>query len=260
MITEPLFQADAPTIRFCQKPDCSGLTMQIGTEGSFPFYNITSVTLNLTSGTLTSGVVDITSDIVSALTGTVTYSAMDHTITGGGTAFTTELSVGDYVAFSEYPWLLAQVYSITSDSAFETAGQMYYTSSGGNTAVLVNLNYDILPAFIGSSDDVIGDGNYSAEVVIEAVIDGSPQTFTITDEFTVICNNFCCLYQKLADLSDDCDNCMTDEYIKKVVDLMFTWGLLEANMCASYCGDTTSAAVLTQKLSDLCSSTPCKNC
>ena len=260
MVTQPLVQVDTPCIRFCQKADCSGITMQISDGDYFPWYNITSVTLNLTSGTATSGDVDITDDIIEPITGTVFYTALDHTIVGFGTDFINELEAGDWITFLNFPTYKIQVFSVTDSQNLETVQMCYYTSPAPTDAAIINTEYEIDPSFIGSTGTVFPDGNYTATVTITATIDGVDTTFEIEVDFTVICSNFCCIYNKLSELADQCDDCMSDVNMKNVVELLFAWGLLEGYINASYCGDTTSAAVLSTKIDEICDSTPCQNC
>lgn len=256
MSYEPLVQYDTPCIEFCQSADCSTLTMNIGKIDYFMFGAITSVTLEVVCGAYTTGVLDITSDIITPLTGTISVVAMDHTITGTLTVFTTELTEGDWV-IGNGSAIMNRVYSITDNTHFETVYQNYVTS-GPLPFYKVSTSYTLTPTMVGMT--AFEDGTYEATLTIGALIDGSPQVFTIEKEFAVVCNNFCCIYEKLAAFADSCDDCLTNERMKLILDALTAWGLMEAYLAAPYCGDTVSFATLNTKLTEICNSTPCQNC
>jgi hypothetical protein len=235
--------------------------MSICRDDYFPFYDISSVTLEVICGAYTSGVVDITASIISTLSGQINYSAMDHTISAaGGTAFLTELSAGDSIVDAERPYYIQPIYSVDSNTSMETVNMVYYDANTKPHIKKVNTEYLITPAFLGMSSTTLPDGEYTASLTIVATVGGSTETFVINSDFAVICNNFCCIYEKLAEFADMCDDCLTNENIKRILDTMIAWGLMEAYLAAPYCGDTTSFATLNAKLTEICNSTPCKNC
>lgn len=261
MSSTVLTQIDTPKITFCQASDCSGITMSICKDDYFPFFGITAVSLNVTCGAYTSGDVDITSSIISLLSGQIAYVHMTHDIDSvGSTRFSTELTPGDYFTDSEHPYYVQQVYSITDDNNMSTVNMIYYDTINKPTIKKISTDYLITPSFLGLPGTTLPDGEYTADLSITALVGGSEETFDISTTFAVVCNNFCCLYEKLADFADMCDDCLTNENIKKVLDAMMAWGLLEAYLAAPYCGDTVSFATLNTKLTELCNSTPCKNC
>ncbi len=257
MSYQPLIQKDAPTISFCQAPDCSGVTMSIGRDDYFPFYYITSVTLEVVCGAYTSGPVDITSNIVSPIaSGTIEYTNGTHIITGTATSFLTEFTAGESIIDSDRPYYIQPIYSVNSDTELETCNIIYRDATPGTNYRKINTEYLIDPSFLNMPYTLMPDGEYTATLTI--VVGGI--TFTSIQNFAIICNNFCCLYEKLAAFADMCDDCMTNENIKKILDAMMAWGMLEAYLAAPYCGDTVSFATLNTKLTELCNSTPCKNC
>ena len=75
-----------------------------------------------------------------AVTGTVTTVQNDATVTGSGTAFTTELNAGQTLVIATVPYLIA---SIQSDTALEL--EVVYAAVGG-TGLTVTANES--PAYV----------------------------------------------------------------------------------------------------------------
>jgi hypothetical protein len=79
-----------------------------------------------------------------SVTGTITTVQTDATIAGDGTAFTTELKVGQTLVIATVPYTIA---SIQSDTALEL--QVPYAAAGGS-AITVTANES--PAYVAHAD------------------------------------------------------------------------------------------------------------
>lgn len=97
-----------------------------------------------------------------AVTGTVTTVQADATVAGSGTAFTTELKVGQTLVIATVPY---QIASIQSDTALELA--VAYAAAGG-TGLTVTANES--PAYVPHAEKVNIFGVDVAEAAVTTEI------------------------------------------------------------------------------------------
>ncbi len=256
-----LVQKDQPFVNYCQAFDCSKVVMNVELETASAYFlipgYIDTITLAAEFNGVTIAATDITTDIISVLSGTFTITAWSDQVVGLGTAFTTELTEGDYLSIGSY---LVRVYSIESDTQL-TLTSVSFTSGAGLTGYKLNLTYDITPSFFGWTISYMPEGSYTFTLTTTfkaTWYSGS----AIVDEQTVqvYCEKYCCVYSKLADLADSCNDCMDHENIKKIVNSLFMWGLLEAYKGSAGCGDSVSLSALQDRLDKYCDYQPCSNC
>lgn len=85
--------------------------------------------------------------ITAKLTGTVSTTSGDATVTGTGTSFTSELEVGDWVYIDDTGELL-KVSSITNDTSFEaTANSSNNEASSASGEILLKLSVEASKSF-----------------------------------------------------------------------------------------------------------------
>lgn len=97
----------------------------------------------LGSGTLADVVAG---DTETALTGTVTLTKDSVAVTGAGTAFTTELAVGDVIALADGR-VLAKVAAIAGDTSLTLAYAWIGATAAGATAYKVTMTEKTVPAY-----------------------------------------------------------------------------------------------------------------
>ena len=116
-----------PEIKYkvCQANNCAEIVISDNSDyGSYYPDEISTIQMTVEKPTsYSSGVMDITSQIVYTLTGNVTCAGATTAMTGAGTAFLTELSVGDriyIVGINEY-YTVASITNDTTLNVEETA-------------------------------------------------------------------------------------------------------------------------------------------
>jgi hypothetical protein len=257
-----LQQKDLPYATYCQSFDCSKITINFDFDKCWPIFMLLlknpTVTIELSGSisTATGGPLDITSNLYSTLSGTISTTIASDQVTGNGTAFTTELVAGDYIMLNDY---LYRVYSIQSDTAI-TLTSFAYAAVSITNGHIIHFSYDVTPSFFGWTTTTMPEGEYS--FTIKYSYNSVMETYTLIDTSTVLvyCDKYCCVYNKLADLADICDDCITQDNIKKIVEALFMWGLLESYKGSAGCGDSISLNALQARLDRYCDYQPCTTC
>lgn len=261
-----LIQKDMPFNSYCVASDCSKITINFDYDSCWPLFSVMNMpsylgNINLIvdyeDGTVTSQSLDIVSDIITNLTGLVATTAWSNVLTGTGTLFLTELSAGDYIVVNTG---LYRVYSITDDEHLVMTS-MASLSMSGQYVSKISLTYDVTPATMGWTTTFFTEGTYeiTLEYVYPAIYSGG-QTVVHTDTIEVYCENYCCVYNKLTDLADICDDCLDQDEMKKIVEALFMWAMLESFKGAAGCGDSVSLASLQARLDRYCDYQPCTHC
>lgn len=261
-----LQQKDLPYATYCQSFDCSKITVNFDVDKCWPIFTIfnypgylgtVNISVEYTDGSIIGRPTDITSNVITNLTGLVDTNAWDETVIGWGTLFETEVSVGDYIMIGN---ALYRVYSITSDTELELTSMAMVTTIKQLSSV-VNFSYDITPAFFGWTTGVFPEGSYTITIdYIFPVIYEGGQTISHSDTIQVYCEKYCCIYNKLADLADICGDCMDQDNVNQIVEALFMWGLLESYKGSAGCGDSVSLSALQARLDRYCDYQPCTKC
>ena len=188
----------------------AGKTLKIVIDYSnFPDYeDFSALYVTITgANTATNSTLDIYSDVVTSLTGTVSASVGVYTITGSGTSFDTEVSVGDYITFGDDTdaiYLVSAVNSsteivlsspilgeLTSSPAKKYAAAIYITASDlGQTAggTISDDIYTFIYKFtFGGSTDEYGAFEQTEALscnihcYVEGLIAGIPDAYNCND-------------------------------------------------------------------------------
>lgn len=117
--------------------------------------------------------------VYTELTGTASIRSSLNTVTGTGTEFTSELTVGDYVRFSGGSQTDVLVASIESDTQFTAS----YSLSGSNNPTGINVTGTI--ATTNGSPNVVGTGTHFTELTVGNAIGSTPISggiLSITDD------------------------------------------------------------------------------
>lgn len=258
----PIVSRNQPFVSYCSSADCSKITADFGFPEDMPIllFQLNGGTIELSgSNALSSfGPLDITADVILNLSGQISTVAWSADVLGNGTSFLTDLSVGDNIYIED-----AGVYTvliITDDT------HLTLTSMAHATAVLqyyskVNFEYEITPSTFGWTTTYFTEGTYTFKVgFIFPSSYESGQTITESQDILVYCEKYCCVYQKLADLADICNDCLDGENTKQIVEALLMWGLLKAYCGAAACGDSVSMESLSARLNRYCNYQPCKSC
>jgi hypothetical protein len=194
-----------PEIKFkvCQANNCSEMVItDISDYGSYLPTEISTVELTVEKPTsYSTGVLDITSDIVLQLTGTVTCNGTTA-VTGTLTAFLTELAAGDrifVVGTSEYH-VVSAVYDDTN-ILLETAA----TASVGSVAIRKRDTITMTPEDLGLST-TFDDGTYYMFVEY-TMTDTTEHSFE--REYFFHCHVTCGVYKMISQIRSyyNCTGC-----------------------------------------------------
>jgi hypothetical protein len=257
-----LQQRNVPYVSYCQSFDCSKITIDFDFDTCNPLYAV--MTLNggtvSVSGSIDTAVfsdIDITDNLYKELTGTISVNVWSDQLTGINTLFTTELSPGDYIYCDG---ILNMVYSIESDTLL-TLTSISSLDITNSTGYYVNFSYDITPATFGWTTTVMPEGAYTITVTFTFPVSyNGGQVIIDTQTINIYCEKYCCVYNRLADLADKCNECMTQDNVKDIADALLMWGLLEAHKNAAACGDTVSLNEIQKRLDRYCDYKPCTSC
>ena len=258
-----LAKKDMPFNTYCQAFDCSKVTINFSWETCWPMfvrfndpttYGAINLSVDYEDGTVTSTPIQIQSDIITNLTGTVSTVFGSDVLIGSGTLFETEVSDGDYLVVDSY---IFRVYSVDSDTQITLTSDALITLNTVYASVIY-LSYDILPATLGWTTTTMPEGTY--EITLSYYFTPTTTVVTHTDTVLVYCEKYCCVYNKLTDLADLCDDCLDQEEIKKITNALFMWALLESYKGAAGCGDSASMATLQARLDRYCDYQPCTHC
>jgi len=261
-----LIPQDMPFNTYCVASDCSSITINFDYMSCWPLFTIMNDPLNIGNvylivdyedGTVVSSSVDIISDLITNLTGVVATTAWSDAVVGSGTSFLSELSAGDYIVIG---YGIYRVYSITDDEHLVLTSTSSITANG-QYASKVNLTYTVTPSTLGWTTTSLTEGTYeiTLEYVYPSAYEGG-QTIIHTDSVEVYCEKYCCVYNKLTDLADICDDCLDQDEMKKIVEALFMWAMLESFKGAAGCGDSVSLASLQARLDRYCDYQPCTHC
>ena len=261
----PLVLKDQPYVSYSQSFDCSKITANFDLDKANEMFTImpsltgSSVSIACTYNNVNVAAVDITSNLF------VDYSAChlettawSNQVTGVATTFTTDLQAGDYILIA-YRFLY-RIYSIQDDTHLTLTSACHFSNINAHLTK-INFSYDITSAFFGWTINYMPEGAYEFSVVFTypATYEGG-HVITDTQSVQVYCEKYCCVYDKLADLADLCGDCIDQNAIKKIVEALFLWGLLEAYKGSAGCGDSVSLSALQARLDRYCDYQPCTHC
>lgn len=246
-----------PNISVCQSSDCTKLTINIDTVGMPNPFKIDDILIDVkVNGIQTVSALSIYDDLFSTLTGTGTIGFATNHIIGAGTLFNSEVENGDYIYFENYPSpLIIYQHSLSSPNTslhtttynwssgisgadmivFKSVIELPYTTLGGVSS-LENGDYEIIFTYqlnSGYNDDIIG-----------------------SFKFSVCCTDYCGVYQKLADIANSCDDCLSSE---NIINALLAWALLQSANGSAACGNTINSDEILQKLQNYLDNQPC-NC
>ena len=184
-------------------------------------------------------------------TGTVTGTGGLTTVTGSGTAFTTEYSIGDYLYIEDLSKGF-KIASIASDTSLTLETFLTGDVSGSNI-YLIDIDVVVSVSDMFSSESVFLDGLYEFEYTI--IADGTTYTNTIENYFYWNVEN--CVHSLVATIPNYCSNFKcNDENINYA---LYAKGLLEAmNVAVLYC-NWEEADKIHEVLESICLSSNC-NC
>lgn len=245
-----------PVIQVSQAEDCKSFTVTITNNGVIPWDKVTNIDLTISGPNGIAYSADITTDVVSsALTGTnIVGVAGDNEYTGTGTIFTTELDTSKFLYIGDSN-TLSKIYAIDSDTSVTVCEPCF--SSGTFTDLhWVYPYYTIYANDLMGSDIEITSGDYIFALAF--TIDGVSYSYATTLNFN--CNAFCCVYDKLAEVALDCDNCADSAKREELLQGMMAWALYNSYKYACSCGNTVSANTIITKLNDFCNYNKCKTC
>lgn len=249
----PIYGTFDAKLSSCLQDSCSDLVLSDISYWATELYkDITSVTVNVTmTGTsYTTGDLDVTTDFISALTGTVTITGGTTAVVGIGTLFTTELSVGDNILIEDTNEII-EIASITNNTNLTLVS--WANAAAGSDISLANMTTTITPTNLSMSTTIFPDGEYT--IVHTIVVNGSTYTSTRPGYFT--CNVDCCISEKVATIPDlYCCNDGCDK--EEILNILLYRAMLIALKDAIKCGDTTRADNILSTLQTICNSTNCK--
>lgn len=229
-----------PQMKFsvCQANNCAEMRFtEISDYGSYYPSEITKVELTVEKPTTySSGVMDVTTDIVYTLTGTLTCTGTTA-ITGVGTLFTSELVVGDRI-YEASTNTYATIASISNDTTLTltAAGSAY----AGQTGYRKRETIVIDPADLGMSG-TFPDGSY---YMLATYTMSDATTHEWEREFFFHCHVNCGVFTMLGKVPQyyDCENCNNEFIISAVT----VHGLYKAMLWhAAKCNFTQATEILT---------------
>lgn len=193
----------------CVTDKCGAMNVTDITDFTTKLYSdLTSITIEITfNGTaIGTGIVDITTEYIKTLTGTISCNGTTTIITGVNTLFLSECTVGKYLVL-ESTNEVVEIVSITSDTVM-TVHEIPTTVAGDNA-------YQLDPCIVIDPADLtlltFTDGRY--DITITYVIGGT--IYTKTKSFYSTCSIECCVWSSVEKIADyySCNNCDT-EYIQ----------------------------------------------
>jgi hypothetical protein len=187
----------------CISDSCGTMTITDLTDFvTVNYVDLVSVTIEVTYGGYTTGVLDITSDYLSALTGSVTTTGTNNYVTGTGTLFLSECQVGNYIVI-ESTNEAVKIVSISTDTLMTVA--VTPTGVANDNAYALDPYIEIAPTDLGLV--TFNEGLWEVTMVITT----GTNTYTKTKQFYNTCAIECCVYDAVAKIADaytcnPCDN------------------------------------------------------
>jgi hypothetical protein len=260
----PLVLKDQPYVTYSQSFDCSKITANFDLDKANELFTILpaiggTVTISCTYNNVTVSAVDITSQLFTEYNASHwETTGWSNQITGVATTFTTDFAPGDYVLLG-YKFLY-RIYSIQDDTHLTLSSMCHFSNMNAH-CTKISFSYDILPSFFGWTINYMPEGTYTFNVAFTypPAYEGG-HIITDTQSVQVYCEKYCCVYDKLADLADLCGDCIDQNAIKKIVEALFLWGLLESYKGSAGCGDSVSLSALQARLDRYCDYQPCTHC
>lgn len=246
-----------PEVSFCQSLDCTKLYVNIDDFGAewFALEDIL-ITVVVQGAPTTLTATSIFTDVVSSGTGVVTIAFGSNAVIGAGTSFLSEVSVGDYICFNSYS---TELYKVTSviDNTHLTVNTAFMHNSivVGEVFRILDLQYIITPTMVGGTTS-IPSGDYNITVCFNYPAAFINTSFCSYYNISVCCTNYCCVYEKIAEIANSCDDCVSHE---DIMNAMFAWALLMAANGAAGCGNVVDSNTILNKLEQYCNIQPC-NC
>jgi hypothetical protein len=176
--------------------------------------------------------------------------------TAVGSLFNTEVVPGDYIFFDSAPQQPLIVYQL---STVNPNTELYTTTYNWNailsdTMMVMHESIELpYTTFAGVSS--LTNGDYQINITYQ-LDDSYSEDINGVFKFSVCCTDYCGVYQKLADLADDCDDCYSEE---NVLNALLAWALLQSANGAAACGYIADSDVILGKLQRYIDNKPC-NC
>lgn len=210
----------------------TGKTLKIVIDYSdFPDYDdFSAMTVRITgANTSTDSTVDIYSNVVTSLTGTVTASIGDSTLTGSGTLFSTEIAAGDYITFGDDTDAIYLVSAVNSATEIVLTSPLVASLTSSSAKKYAGAIYLIAADLGQTAGGTISDDVYTFLYTL---------TFaSTTDEYgtyeqseSLTCNINCYVQGLIAGLPDsyNCVNC-SDTYLTDTSKVYFYYKALNAS-------------------------------
>jgi len=215
------------------------------------YSDLQTVTISVTkyNSVYSTGIIDITSSYINkATTGTITCNGTDNKVTGTGTLFLSEATVGKFIVVKTTNQAV-KIKSITDDTQLITDEIL---------SAVTNVDYYILDPYINIYPVSLGlttfiDGRYD----ITFIVTTTTETYTKIISYYNTCSIQCCIIKAVAGLKDyyNCNIC-DQEYITYVETLNSLYQSLVYN-AINY--KFTEADTILELLKNLCNQKNC-NC
>jgi len=238
-----------PSFSYTQQD--AGSTLKIVVDySSFPDYDdFSELTVNVTTeNNSIDQDIDLTSSVVSTLTGTVTASTGDSTLTASGSSFEDEISAGDHISFGDDTDAIYEVDSVTSDTVIILTSPLLADLSGSSMKKFAGAVYlqadDIgLASTAKFPDDIY---YFLYEYTFGG---GTDENGTYMHVQALSCNTECVINSLIAAIPDNvsCNLC-NDDYLDGVVKSYFYY---EALKNAAYNGSVDHYNTILSGLCDI---------
>jgi len=221
----------------------------------FPdYYDFSELTVTIATELNTiNTVVDITTDVMTALTGTVSGSIGDSTLTGLATSFLTVISAGDYISFGDDTDKIYEVESMTTDTEIVLVGPIVSDLVGSSMRKYSKVVYlEATDIGLGSTaqfpDDIY---TFLYEFTFGGTTD---QNGSYIDKQALSCASGCVVYSLIAGIRAQvsCNECQND-YLDMTTKAFFYFEALKAS---AYNGSVDHYRTI---LSGLCDITEASN-
>ncbi len=245
-----------PNINVCQSSDCTKLIITFDTIGMPDVFNIDDVLIDVyVNGTQTITALSIYDSLFKVLTGTGTIVYATNKLIGNSTLFETEVANGEYIFFAGHldPLRVYQLSDVNTDTILYTT-TYNWNNIAASDMILMHQTIELPYPTLGGTT-ALENGDYQINITYQ--LDSTySNDINGSFRFSVCCTDYCCVYEKLADLANDCDDCYSQE---NVLNALVAWGLLQSAMGSAVCGNVSDSDKILQKLQRFCDNKPC-NC
>jgi len=211
-------------------------------NNNLSIYKFTALTLEI--GEV---ITDILSSIYINKTGTISISNGSALVSGIGTFFTTEYSVGDFILISDYIYKISTIASNTS---------LTLTTKLAQSSIISIAHSKLINTFY--IDEDILDGVYDTKMSVTSISGGITETEDIISFQIFVCHSTCCLDKMFTKLSSKiCSTCDFEDYIK---DLMTLQSLVESLQHIQCCSNTEGTQTIFDTILRICKYNNCESC